>query len=79
VAGGLPGHGGGREWGVEIGGRGQLIPVLTSGWDGLWREINGGGRTVGRGIADGGGGSSGARGGSDWEVRGEAESGAGYL
>jgi hypothetical protein len=30
---------GGR--GTERGGRGQLIPVLTSGWDGLWREIDG--------------------------------------
>jgi hypothetical protein len=29
---------GGR--GTERGGRGQLIPVLTSGWDGLSREID---------------------------------------
>jgi hypothetical protein len=34
-----------RRWpggrGTERGGRGQLILVLTSGWDGLWREIDG--------------------------------------
>jgi hypothetical protein len=65
--------------GTETGGRGQLIPVLTSGWDGLWREIDDGGWTVGRGVTGGGGGSSGERGGSGWEVWGEAESGAGYL
>jgi hypothetical protein len=38
--------------GTERGGRGQLVPVLTSRWDGLWREIDGGGRTAGRGGTD---------------------------
>jgi hypothetical protein len=32
--------------GTERGGRGRLVPVLTSGRGGLWREIDGGGRSV---------------------------------
>jgi hypothetical protein len=71
----VAGSGGNRE----IGGRGQLVLVLTLGWDGLWKEIDDGGRTVGRCRTGGGGGSSGEREGSDWEVWGEAESGTGYL
>jgi hypothetical protein len=43
--------------GTERGGRGQLVPVLTLGWDGLWKEIDGGGRTASRCGTGGGGGS----------------------
>jgi hypothetical protein len=55
------------------------LPVLTLGWDGLWKEIDGGERTASRCGTSGGGGSFGKREGSVWEVRGEAESGADYL
>jgi hypothetical protein len=43
--------------------------------DGLWSEINGSGGSVTVAAWNGGGGSSGKRGGA-WEVRGKAESGA---
>jgi hypothetical protein len=49
----------------ERGGRGQLVPVLTLGWDGLWKEINGGRRTVVQCSIGGSGGSSGGREGGD--------------
>jgi hypothetical protein len=46
-----------RRWpgsrGTERGGRGRLVPVLTSGRGGLWREIDGSGRFV-TGAACGG-------------------------
>jgi hypothetical protein len=65
--------------GTERGGRGRLVPVLTSGWGGLWREIDGGGRSVTGSTWDGGGGSSGEREGCAWEVRGKAASDAGLF
>jgi hypothetical protein len=65
--------------GTETGGRGRLVPVLTSGWGGLWREIDDDGRSVIGAAWDGGGGSSGEREGSAWEVQGVAESGAGLF
>jgi hypothetical protein len=65
--------------GTERGGRGRLVPVLTTGWGGLWREIDGGGRSVIGRLVEGGGGSSGEREGSAWEVRGEAASDAGLF
>jgi hypothetical protein len=61
--GGRLGYGGGREWGTQRGGRGRLVPVLTSGWGGLWREIDDGGRSVTRAAC----------GGRRWELRGERE------
>jgi hypothetical protein len=47
--------------GTERGGQGRLVPVLTSGWGGLWREIDCGGRSV----------TGAACGGRRWELRGE--------
>jgi hypothetical protein len=47
--------------GTERGGRGRLVLVLTSGWGGLWREIDGGGRSV----------TAAACGGRRWELGGE--------
>jgi hypothetical protein len=47
--------------GMERGGRGRLVHVLTSGWGGLWREIDGGGRSV----------TGAACGGRRWELGGE--------
>jgi hypothetical protein len=47
--------------GTERGSRGRLVPVLTSGWGGLWREIDSGGRSV----------TGAACGGRRWELRGE--------
>jgi hypothetical protein len=47
--------------GTERGGRGRLVPVLTSGRGGLWREIDDGGRSV----------TGAACGGRRWELRGE--------
>jgi hypothetical protein len=54
-----------RPWGQprggakQRGGRGQLIPLLTLVGDGLWREIDGGGRSAietARAVAVGGSG-----------------------
>jgi hypothetical protein len=48
---GRPGSGEKRR-----GGRGQLIPLLTLVGDGLWREIDGGGRSATRNGTGGAGG-----------------------
>jgi hypothetical protein len=59
------------------GGRGQLIPLLTLVGDGLWREIDGGGRSAtrnGTGGAGGGDGELGEEGELVVEVRDEVES-----
>jgi hypothetical protein len=59
------------------GGRGQLIPLLTLVGDGLWREIDGGGRSVtrnGTGGAGGGDGDLGEEGELVVEVRDEVGS-----
>jgi hypothetical protein len=61
-----------RSWGrpgggaKQRGGRGQLIPLITLVGDGLWREIDGGGRSVIGAAWNGGGGSSGKREGGAW-------------
>jgi hypothetical protein len=51
---GRPGRGAKRR-----GGRGQLIPLLTLVGDGLWREIDGGGRSATRNDTGGTGGGDG--------------------
>jgi hypothetical protein len=54
---------------MERGGQGQLIPVLTSGWDSFWREIDDGGWTAVQAALAAVVGSSGGRGirrGSSW-------------
>jgi hypothetical protein len=51
---GQPGSGAKRR-----GGRGQLIPLLTLVGDGLWREIDGGGRSATRNGTGGTGGGDG--------------------
>jgi hypothetical protein len=54
-----------RPWGrsgcgaKQRGGRGQLIPLLTLVGDGLWREIDGGGRSATRNDTCGAGGGNG--------------------
>jgi hypothetical protein len=62
------------------GGRGQLIPLLTLVGDGLWREIDGGGRSAtwnGTGGAGGGDGELGEEGRLVVEVRDEVGSRSG--
>jgi hypothetical protein len=69
---GWPGSGAKRR-----GGRGQLIPLLTLVGDGLWREIDGGGRSAtrnGTGGAGGGNGEIGEEGELVVEVRDEVGS-----
>jgi hypothetical protein len=51
---GRPGSGAKRR-----GGQGQLIPLLTMVGDGLWREIDGGGRSVTQNGTGGPGGGDG--------------------
>jgi hypothetical protein len=75
----VPGMAAAWSGGIERGGRGRLVPILTSGWGGLLREIDGGRRSVTGAAWDGSGGSSGERDGSAWEVRGEAASDAGLF
>jgi hypothetical protein len=61
-----------RPWGQsrcgakQRGGRGKLIPLLTLVGDGLWREIDGGGRSATRN-------DTGGAGGGDGELREEGE------
>jgi hypothetical protein len=72
---GRPGSGAKRR-----GGRGQLIPLLTLVGDGLWREIDGDGRSAtqnGTGGAGGGDGELGEEGESVVEVRDEVGSRSG--
>jgi hypothetical protein len=62
------------------GGQGQLIPLLTLVGDGLWREIDGDGRSVtrnGTGGAGGGDGELGEEGKLVMEVRDEVGSRSG--
>jgi hypothetical protein len=62
------------------GGRGQLIPLLTLVGDGVWKEINGGGRSATRnrmGDAGGGDGELGEEGELVVEVRDEVGSRSG--
>jgi hypothetical protein len=75
-----------RPWGrpgcgaKRRGGRGQLIPLLTLVGDGLWREIDGGGRSAtqnGTGGAGGGDGELGEEGELAVEVRDEVGSRSG--
>jgi hypothetical protein len=78
---GDPGHGGRPGCGAKRrGGRGQLIPLLTLARDGLWREIDGGGRSAtrnGTGGAGGGDGELGEEGELVMEVRDEVGSRSG--
>jgi hypothetical protein len=64
---------------TERGGRRRLVPVLTSGWGGLWREIDGGGRSVTGAACGGRRWELGGERGKSLEVRGEVASDVGLF